>query len=180
MEPTRTPSIGELFIAFLKVSLSGFGGVLAFAHRMIVDQRRWLTEQEFMETLGLCQVLPGPNIGNLSVYIGARFHGWRGAVAAFSGLILAPFFLVLAVAGVIGRYGDAPVVVGALAGVSPASAGLLVAMACKMAARARRDKRAVAIAVIAFVAVGLLRLSLPLVLVVLAPPAILVCWKRPK
>src|SRR5260221_8397054 len=179
MEPTRIPGIGELFVAFLKVSLSGFGGVLAFAHRMIVDQRRWLTEQEFMETLGLCQVLPGPNIGNLSVYIGARFHGWRGAVAAFCGLMLAPFFLVLAAAGLFARFGDAPGVAGALAGVSSASAGLLVAMAWKMAVRASRDRRAVAIAAVAFVAVGLLRLPLPLVLVVLAPPAILVCWKRP-
>jgi chromate transporter len=177
MEPTRVPGIGELFIAFLKVSLSGFGGVLAFAHRMIVEQRRWLTEQEFMETLGLCQVLPGPNIGNLSVYIGARFHGWRGALAAFSGLILAPFFLVLAVAGLYGRFGDAPGVSGALAGVSAASAGLLAAMAWKMARRAWRDKRAVAIAAIAFAAVGLLRLPLPLVLVILAPSAIAVCWK---
>jgi chromate transporter len=175
---TRDPSIGELFVGFMKVGLSGFGGVIAWAHRMIVDQRRWMTEQEFIETLGFCQILPGPNIGNLSIYIGARFHGWRGAVAAFGGLMLVPFGLVLAAATLYARFREVAAVSGALAGISAASAGLLLAMGIKMAMHIRRNPVAGFFAVAAFVGIGLARLPFPLVLLVLAPLSIGTAWYR--
>lgn len=180
MRPTaiRDPGIGELFIGFMKVGLSGFGGVLAFAHRMIVNQRGWMTEQEFIETLGFCQILPGPNIGNLSIYIGARFHGWRGAVAAFGGLMLAPFGLVLAAAALYARFRDLAPVSGALAGISAASAGLLLAMGLKMAMHIWRNPAAALFALAAFAGIGLARLPFPLVLLVLAPLSIGTAWYR--
>ena len=176
--PTKDPSVGELFLGFMKVGLSGFGGVIAWAHRMIVDQRRWMTEQEFIETLGFCQILPGPNIGNLSIYIGARFHGWRGAVAAFGGLMLVPFGLVLAAGELYAQFRDVAAVSGALAGVSAASAGLLLAMGIKMAMHIRRNVVAVVFAAVAFTGIGLLRLPFPLVLLVLAPVSIGTAWYR--
>jgi len=175
---TRTPSVGELFLGFMKIGLSGFGGVIAWAHRIIVDQRRWMTEQEFIETLGLCQILPGPNIGNLSIYIGARFHGWRGAAAAFGGLMLVPFGLVLAAATLYAQFRDLAAVSGALAGISAASAGLLLAMGLKMAMHIRRNAAAALFAVAAFVGIALLRLPFPLVLLVLAPLSIGTGWVR--
>jgi chromate transporter len=176
--PTRDPSMGELFFSFMKVGLSGFGGVIAWAHRMIVDQRRWMTEQEFIETLGFCQILPGPNIGNLSIYIGARFHGWRGAVAAFSGLMLVPFGIVLTAAQLYAQFRDVAAVSGALAGISAASAGLLLAMGIKMAMHIRRNAAAALFALAAFMGIGLFRLPFPLVLLVLAPLSIGTAWYR--
>ena len=89
------PGPQALFLAFLSVGLSGFGGVLPFARRMLVDQKAWLDEAEFVETLALCQSLPGPNILNLSVVVGSRFAGVRGAFAALTGLTLAPVAIII-------------------------------------------------------------------------------------
>src|SRR5277367_1483674 len=83
----KTPSIRTLFLAFLAVGLSGFGGVLPFARRALVERRGWLSPEDFTETLSLCQTLPGPNVVNLSIVVGARACGWRGSVAAFVGLV---------------------------------------------------------------------------------------------
>ena len=176
--PTAPPGVAELFLGFMQVGLSGFGGVLAWAHRMIVHDRRWMSEQEFVETLGLCQVLPGPNIGNLSIYIGARFQGWRGAIAAFSGLMLAPFVIVIAAASLLGAFGDVAAVKGALAGISAASAGLLVAMVIRMARQQRKNPVALGFALLTFIAIALLRAPLPLVLLILAPPSVAAAWWR--
>ena len=87
MNALETPRItpAALFLCFLEMGLSGFGGVLPWARRGLVEKRGWLTEQEFAEVLSLGQFLPGPNIGNMSIIIGSRFAGWRGAVAAFCG-----------------------------------------------------------------------------------------------
>src|SRR3954469_14522823 len=85
----------ELFVAFLKTGISGFGGVLPFARRMLVDERKWLTELEFNEVLSLGQFLPGPNIVNVSIMVGRRFQGAGGALAAVCGLMLLPLAMIL-------------------------------------------------------------------------------------
>src|SRR5438128_6303707 len=81
------PTIFELFIAFAIVSLSGFGGVLAWSHRMLVEQRKWMTPEEFNNAFALCQVLPGPTVINLSVVFGRQIGGIPGALAALFGLL---------------------------------------------------------------------------------------------
>lgn len=177
-KPISPPSVRALFFGFMKVGLSGFGGVIAWAHRMIVEDLGWMTELEFIETLGFCQILPGPNIGNLSIYVGARFHGWRGAVAAFSGLMMIPFVLVLTAGALYARYGDVAGIRGALAGISAASAGLLMAMGIKMAIHNRGNAVALFFASLAFTGIGLLRLPFPLVLLVLAPLSVGAAWLR--
>ncbi len=101
------PSLSELFIAFATISLSGFGGVLAWSRRMMVEERRWLTPEQFNETYALCSFLPGGNILNFSVILGARFRGARGAAVAAAGLIGPPLLLVLIIAGIYAHYGDA-------------------------------------------------------------------------
>lgn len=83
--PVR-PSLVELFTAFARISLSGFGGMLAWSHRMMVEERKWLSDEQFNETYALCAFLPGGNILNFSVIFGARFRGaWGGASERFKG-----------------------------------------------------------------------------------------------
>jgi chromate transporter len=91
-----TPGLSELFFGFLTVAMSGFGGVLPWARRVFVEQRRWLSEREFAEALALCQFLPGPNIVNMGVIVGSRFHGAAGAVVSVAGLVGAPLLIMMA------------------------------------------------------------------------------------
>src|ERR1700755_2821797 len=100
------PGLIALFTAFAKMSLAGFGGVLVFARRGIVEQHRWMTADEFNETFALCHFLPGPNIVNLSVVFGARFRGVAGALAAFAGLVGPPTVIMTVLATLYARYGD--------------------------------------------------------------------------
>ena len=173
------PGPSELFLSFLGVGLSGFGGVLPFARRMLVDQRAWLTEDEFNETLALCQTLPGPNIVNVSVVVGSRFAGARGSVAAFAGLLGAPVAIVLVLATLYGRFGAQGRFPGMIIGLGAAAAGLVVATAAKMAAPLVRKRPLTATPFIAaaFVGVGLLGLPLIWVLLALAPISMAILWK---
>src|SRR5271169_3286792 len=130
---SQSPSSGALFSAFLIVGLSGFGGVLPFARRMLVERRGWLTETDFNETLALCQSLPGPNIVNMSVVVGSRFAGLRGALACLVGLVVAPVAVVLVLADLWGRFGTVGHLPGSIRGLAAAAAGLAAATTLKMA-----------------------------------------------
>jgi chromate transporter len=176
-----SPGPGALFLAFLNVGLSGFGGVLPFARRTLVERRAWLSEAQFGETLALCQTLPGPNIVNLSVVVGSRFAGPAGALAAVTGLMAAPVAVVLALAALYARYGAVGRAPELIAGLGAGASGLVAATAAKMAwpLIRRRPATAAPFVVLAFVAVGLLRLPLVGVLMVLAPLSILLAWRRP-
>lgn len=94
----RPASPAQLFIAFTLLALQGFGGVLAIAQRVLCEQRRWLTQQEFLEMLSVGQVLPGPNVCNVALMVGDRFFGLRGALAALAGMMMVPLVLVLSLA----------------------------------------------------------------------------------
>ena len=182
-EPERlkpAPNARELFVAFLSIALSGFGGVLPFARRMLVERRHWLTDEDFNETLSLCQSLPGPNIVNMSIVTGSRFAGAKGAVAAFSGLVLAPVAIVITLGVLYGRFGAMPRLQGGIAGIGAAAAGLVVATAAKMAEPLlrRRLLTATPFILLAFVGVGILRFPLPWVLLGLAPVSIALVWRR--
>src|SRR6266436_8721434 len=105
--PVSTPpGLSALFMAFAKISLAGFGGVLVWARRGIVDQRRWMTADEFNETYALCHFLPGPNVVNLSVVFGSRFRGTVGGIAAFLGLVGPPMVVVTILGALYMRYGE--------------------------------------------------------------------------
>ena len=172
------PSLIGLFIAFAKMSLAGFGGVLVFARRAIVDKHRWMSADEFNETFALCHFLPGPNIVNLSVVFGARIRGVAGSIAAFSGLLGPPFLIVTALAMIYARYGDVPVLRRILDGVSCAAVGLLLAVTWRMMLPLvrQRDPVAISLLVAVFVAVGVLRWPLPQVLLVAVPVSIAATW----
>lgn len=180
--PSRAPApeIRDLFFAFLGIAISGFGGVLPFARRMLVERRGWLTPDEFNETLSLCQSLPGPNIVNLSIATGQRFGGARGAVAAVSGLVLAPMLIVIVLGALYSRFGGVEQLQGAVTGLGAAAAGLVVATAAKMAEPLLRSRLLSAgpFIVLAFVGVGVMRWPLPWVLLALAPISVAVVWRR--
>lgn len=175
------PSLSELFIAFAAISLSGFGGVLAWSRRMMVDERKWLTAEQFNEAYALCAFLPGPNIVNFSVVFGSRFRGPLGGLIAISGLLGPPMLLVLVIGALYAHYGDLPALRRALTGVASAAAGLMMATVAKMA-RAQFRNRAIVgpiIAVATFVAIGIVHWPLPLVLAVIVPVSIAIAWVRP-
>jgi chromate transporter len=174
------PAIGNsaLFFGFLKVGLSGFGGVMPFARRMIVDERRWLTELEFLDVLSLSQFLPGPNIVNVAIIIGRRFAGVAGALAAFTGLMLMPIVIVLALAELYAQVAQVDAVRGAFTGVSAAASGLIVATALKLAQPLRRHAWQIAVCVVSFAGIALLRVPLLWLLAVLCPVSIAIAWWR--
>jgi chromate transporter len=173
---TRTIGPLELFLAFSQLALSGFGGVLPWAHRMLVEQKGWLTQREFVETLALGQLLPGPNIGNMAVMIGYRFSGYAGAAAAFGGLVAGPFLLMIALGVLYRNYGAMPLVQQALSGMSAVAAGLVLATGLKMSASLKRHWRPFLFAALALAGVGALRWPLLAVVGVLAPFAVAAVW----
>jgi chromate transporter len=168
------PGLLELFVAFAKMSLAGFGGVLVWARRSIVDQHRWMTADEFNETFALCHFLPGPNIVNLSVVFGSRFRGIPGGIAAFAGLVGPPVVIVTILAALYARYGEIDALGRVLAGVSSVAVGLLLAVVLRMMMPLIRRRDLVGLLILAavFIAIGLLRLPLPAVLLVAIPLSI--------
>ena len=179
-EASSVPALSELFLRFTQVSLSGFGGVMPFARRMLVEERRWLSPEEFTDVLSLCQLLPGPNIVNVAVCVGARHHGVRGAVAAFAGLMTAPFFIVLALGALYTEYGRLPAVSAPFRGISAAAAGLVVAMGLKMATSRRLRSAMALFALITFVGIALVRLPLVVFLLGAAPLSVAAALWRAK
>lgn len=122
----------EIFSGFARVGLSGFGGVLPWVRRTVVDEKQWLTPAEFNGMLGLCQIVPGPSILSLAVCVGYRLAGLRGSVAAFCGLVLGPLMLVLLIASVYAQYIHLPTVAGVMRGISAVGIGLLLATGIRM------------------------------------------------
>ncbi len=172
------PNAGALFLAFMGVGLSGFGGVLPFARRMLVERRRWLTPADFTDALALCQAMPGPNVVNLSFVLGGRFAGWRGAFAALAGLVLPPFAIIIGLATAYDRLGGSTQARRVTAALAAVGAGLVAATAIKMAWPLLRGRPlfAGALIALAFAGPGLLRLPLAWVVAGLAPPAAIIAW----
>jgi chromate transporter len=168
------PGLTALFLAFAKMSLAGFGGVLVFARRAIVEQHRWMTADEFNETFALCHFLPGPNIVNLSVVFGSRFRGIAGGVVAFAGLVGPPVVVVTILAALYARFGEVEALRRILSGVSCAAVGLLIAVVFRMMMPLIRKRDRVGLVLLAavFIAIGVLRLPLPAVLLVAIPLSI--------
>ncbi|MFZ6733598.1 chromate transporter [Undibacterium sp. Ji42W] len=177
----------RLFLVFSKIAMTGFGGVMPFAYRALVEQYRWLSAEEFGRYLALSQVLPGPTICNVALMIGKRYAGIMGALAAMAGLIIAPFLLVIALGVAYQRFGKLAVVQDALTGMTAVAAGLVLSTAIKMAMslfgknaqsagpdksslfNSRTSLQAVLMA-LAFAGLALLKFRLMIVFVLLALP----------
>jgi len=168
-EIRRPHSSGELFSAFTRLALQGFGGVLAVAQRELVERLQWMSKEQFVELLSVSQVMPGPNIINLGLMFGDRHFGWRGAMAAVTGLLAVPLLIVLALAALYASYSDVPQVAGALRGMGAVAAGLVLATALKLAGTLRRNPmgQAWCAAIVVTTALGVGWQRWPLVWVVL-------------
>jgi chromate transporter len=180
--PPRPESTRDLFFTFNRLALQGFGGVLAVAQRELVERKRWLTREEFVEMLALSQVLPGPNVVNLALMFGDRFFGLRGAMAAVGGMLLVPLVIVLALAAAYAEFARVPVVSGALRGMGAVAAGLVVATAVKLMRTLGTSRlglpMALTLAALTFVAIALLRWPLAWVVLGLGSCAVAVAYAR--
>lgn len=179
--PRKQPRhLSELFWAFNRLTLSGFGGVLPFAQRVLVDEKQWLDRTEFVNLLSISQVLPGPNLINLAIMVGQRSFGWRGALAALAGMMVAPMIIVLLVAIGYSTWAAVPIVHRALLGMELVTAGLVVAMAFQLVPVLGKARTAPVWAVAAFIGVGLLHWPLINVMLALGPAAVLLARYAPK
>ena len=176
----RNPA--DLFWSFTWLALQGFGGVLAVVQRELVEKKRWMTNEEFVEDWAVAQIMPGPNVVNLSVMIGDRHFGWRGALAALAGMLAFPLLVVLALALVYAQFAGHPAVAGALRGMGAVAAGLVAGVGCRLAASLRKHPLGPwacgAIATATFVAMSVLRLPLAWVLPVVGGVACALTWRR--
>jgi chromate transporter len=163
--PVAPPSnLAELFTGFLAIGARSFGGVMPWAHRTMVEERRWLTQEDFAETVGLCQFLPGPNIGNASIVLGKRWFGLKGSVVAFLGLMALPFVWVMALGVLYMDFSSIKEVRNFVTGVGLAGAGLILATAIKLGRALTRRAGPFVLAAGVFLAVALARWPLYFVL----------------
>jgi chromate transporter len=174
---TPPHTLGELFLGFLSIGARSFGGVLPSAHYVMVEQRHWLTPEDFTETIGLCQMLPGPNIGNAAIVLGKRWFGLRGAIVAFLGLFALPYLWMLALALLYTRWAARPLVSAIVAGIGASAAGLFMATAVKLGRPVARKPAAVALMAGCFAAVAIGRVPLVVVMPI-AVLAALNCSRR--
>ncbi|HYM72874.1 MAG TPA: chromate transporter [Stellaceae bacterium] len=171
-EGGKRVSLAALFVGFFKVSMLALGGGLAWAHRAVVDQRHWMSEEEFADTVSLCQFLPGPNIIGIAVCVGARLRGARGALAAAAGFTLIPGVAGFALGALYLRHAYLPVLQNILGAVSAAAAGLLIGTGMRLLRPHRTRWTAMLFAALAFAGMVIIKLPLLFVLVGLTPLSI--------
>ena len=167
--PPEIPSTLQLAAAFARIGLTSFGGGLSgWLLREFVQRRAWLGEEEFLSGLALAQAFPGINVVNMAIWIGYRLRGTPGALAGACGIIIPPAIVVVLIAALFAALSGYPLTHLVLDGVGAAAVGLSLQMGLVAAHRAARKGRvAIVIMLLAFVAVGILHLSLPLVVLVL-------------
>ena len=182
-EPRAQPqSPTDLFLSFSLLALQGFGGVLTVVQRELVEKTRWMTREEFVEEWAVAQIMPGPNVVNLSLMIGSRYFGFKGAMAALAGMLTAPLVIVLLLALVYAQFAGHPGVQGALRGMAAVAAGLITATGLKLVGALQKNvlglQLCIALGVLCFVAVALLRWPLAYALLGLGVAACTLAYRR--
>jgi chromate transporter len=175
-------SLSDLFLTFNRMSLQGFGGVLAIAQRELVERKQWMTREQFVETLSVSQVLPGPNVVNLSLMVGDRHFGLRGAFAALAGMLAVPLVIVMVLAALYAEFASNPMVFGALRGMGAVAAGLVISTGLKLLSTLRKNPMGIApglaFAALMFAAIALLHWPLAWTLLGLGSVAVAIAWNR--
>lgn len=172
----------ELFVAFTWLALQGFGGVLPVAQRELVERRRWMNHEQFVELLSLSQVLPGPNVINLALMFGDRHFGWRGAVTAVGGMLGVPLLIVLALTTLYTEFSAVPQVAGALRGMGAVAAGMILATAFRLGTTLKRNVMGLwpclLIVLASALAIGWLRWPLVWMVLTLGVAGFFWAWRR--
>ena len=175
-------SLSDLFWSFTFLALQGFGGVLAVVQRELVEKKRWMTREEFVEDWAVAQIMPGPNVVNLSLMIGGRYFGLRGAMTALAGMLAVPLLVVLALALVYAQFADNPQVAGALRGMGAVAAGLITATGLKLMGAVKKHPLGVpacaVFGVATFAGIALLRWPLAYVLFGLGGLACVLTYRK--
>lgn len=171
-------SCGELFLVFNRLALQGFGGVMAVAHRELVERRRWLSNEQYLHEVALAQALPGPNVCNLALMLGDRHFGWRGAGAALGGLLSMPLLILLALVLLYGWWVGQALVDGLLRGMGAVVAGVIAGTALKLGRELRQHPIGLGAALLlaggTFAALALLRW--PIAAMILSLGGLGVAW----
>ena len=178
MQVAPPATLSQLFLGFLSIGARSFGGVMPWAHRVMVEERRWMTQADFAETMGLCQFLPGPNVGNSAIVLGKRWFGLRGSIVAFLGLFALPFVWVMALGVLYADFSSNPTVRAVVIGVGAAGAGFFLATAIKLGKALVRKPAALVVVAGCFLAVGVGRVSLLYVLPVALAAALFFSWRK--
>ncbi len=177
-------SLNDLFVSFTLLALQGFGGVLAIVQRELVEKKRWMTREEFIEDWAVAQIMPGPNVVNLSLMIGARYFGLKGALAALAGMLTVPLVIVLLLALLYAQFASHPGVAGALRGMGAVAAGLIAATGLKLFGALKSSvlgpRLCIGFGVLCFVAIALLRWPLAYVLIGLGSVACVLAFRKLK
>jgi chromate transporter len=172
----------DLFVSFTWLALQGFGGVLAIVQREMVEKKKWLTPDEFLEDWAVAQVMPGPNVINLALMIGDRYFGLRGALAAVAGMLAVPMVVILVLAVLYAHYAANPQVAGALRGMGAVSGGLIAATGIKLIPQLRKHPIGFAAALLfmtlVFVLIGVVQVPLGWVLLVVGGAACVWTWRK--
>ncbi|HEY1230640.1 MAG TPA: chromate transporter [Ramlibacter sp.] len=181
-ERPRPQSLADVFWTFNWLAMQGFGGVLAVVQRGIVEEKGWLTPEEFVEEWAVAQVLPGPNVINLALMLGDRYYGLRGAMTAVAGMLAVPTLLIVVLALVYAQFAGHPQVAGALRGMGAVAAGLIAATGIKLVPTLRRHplglRTSLAFTALVFGAIAILRWPLIAVLVLFGGVACVWTWRR--
>jgi chromate transporter len=174
-------SLSDLFVSFTLLALQGFGGVLAVVQQELVERKRWLTKEEFVEEWAVAQIMPGPNVVNMALMIGGRYFGVRGAITAVAGMLTIPLLIVLLLALLYGQYASHAAVSGALRGMGAVAAGLIIATGLKLFGALKNNPlgipACIALGVAGFAGIALLRWPLAYVLLGLGGVACLLAYR---
>jgi len=180
----RPTSLTDLFVSFTLIALQGFGGVLAVIQQQVVERKRWMSNEEFIEEWSVAQIMPGPNVCNLAMMIGTRHFGLAGAMSALAGILTVPLILVLCLALVYAQFATQPELQGALRGMAAVAAGLIAATGLRMSVALTRNviplAACIAIAATGFVLLAWIRVPLAAVIGLLGGLGCVLAWRRLK
>lgn len=180
----RPQSLADLFISFTLLALQGFGGVLAIVQHELVEKKRWMTREEFVEEWAVAQIMPGPNVVNLALMIGGRYFGLRGALVALAGMLTVPLIVVLLLTLVYAQFAQHPGLAGALRGMGAVAAGLITAAGLRLLSTLKSNPLGVPVCIAfcmgSFAAIALFRVPLLYVLPVLGGIACALAYRKLK
>ncbi|WP_394780989.1 chromate transporter [Undibacterium sp.] len=183
-ERPQPKSLTDLFVSFTLLALQGFGGVLAIVQHELVEKKRWLTKEEFIEDWAVAQIMPGPNVVNISLMIGSRYFGLRGALAAMAGMLAVPLVIVLLMAMVYAQFANHPGVAGALRGMSAVTAGLIISAGLRLSGALKNNPLGVrtcaALAVLCFFCIAVMRWPLVYVLLGVGGTSCILVYRKLK